>query len=179
MLPEHQSYPVIDGMVHDLTKAAAFVQIWDRLWVCNFFLLVFDVMLLFSWCKILITQNSFLVLSYFFTPLFYVDSCRKNTDIKMNENSLEWDQWQWNTTDAEIKVLPAENRELSKPWVGQNIALHASPTARDSPPPPTPPCNFYHPCSIIIQLLFLFPRTACFLHSLWLMQVLIWVWKIE
>ena len=42
---------------------------------------------------------------------------------------------QWGTADAQIKVPSAENLELScvlalKPGVGQNIAMHASPTAR-------------------------------------------------
>ena len=34
---------------------------------------------------------------------------------------------QWGTADTEIKVSSAENTELSKPAVGQIIALYASP----------------------------------------------------
>ena len=42
---------------------------------------------------------------------------------------------QWRTADAEIRIPPVENPELKvlpfKPGVGPNIALHATPTARD------------------------------------------------
>ena len=51
----------------------------------------------------------------------------------------------WGTADAEIKVSSVENPELKgslplKPGVGQNIAMYASPFARNSFVP-----NFYIP----------------------------------
>ena len=66
---------------------------------------------------------------------------------------------QWGTVDAEIKVLSVENSELTKinvlplkpPGVGQNIATHASLTARNfffvlkSPFPALSPSFFPNP----------------------------------
>ena len=65
----------------------------------------------------------------------------------------------WGTEDSEIKVPSVENPELTnclslKPGVGQNIAMHASPTARNN-------LLVLISTSLILSLSFLF-RFVCF-----------------
>ena len=73
----------------------------------------------------------------------------------------------WGTTDAEIRVPFAENPELSKvlclePGVGDNVALHALPAARNYAlsdcGPPHPPTS--HPLPEFYLSAFSFHSTS-------------------